>query len=352
MHLIRWAAPALLLAGAALAQPSSKNPNLERAQKILEELKYAEAAKSLDAAWNTPGNDHETVLEILKLQAVVAATLGQFDRARQLFRSLLYLAPDYELPEADLGPKVISTFFEAKGRVTADNVLRFEALPTERDEQRVQQIGVSVKADPLKLARSVRFHTRIGVDNWQIKDARLTEGTASLPIEAPSLEWWAELLGEKDRVLALVGSPGKPLLTAKAAPVATSPSLLPPPTPAPEVSLEATAASRPNLKPFAYAAAGAGVVALIAGIGVGAKAASIKGEIDGAMRESDGAISGISRSRAVELNDQMQGKASAANALFVTGAVLVGTGVALYFLSGDVKVAPTPSGVVVGGNLP
>jgi hypothetical protein len=351
MRFFRALTAALLVASPAFAQPADVNPFLEKAQKILEELKYAEAAKMLEAAWASPGNDHATTLEILKLQGVVAATLGNSDKARQYFRGLLYLAPDFVLPEGDLGPKVISTFYEAKGRVTEANVLRVEALPPERDDSMVHSIAVGVKTDPLKLAKTIRFHTRIGSGPWTQNEVALAEGKATQPIGGASVQWWAEAVGDKDRALALVGSAPSPIVTTRTegAPVATN---LEPADPTDTAVPQVVVSTRPNLRPVAYGVAGAGALSLIIGIIVGAKASALKGEIDGAKRESDGSISGITRARAVELNGQMQGTATAANALMVSGLVLAGTGVAIYFLSGPVKVAPTSDGVVVGGNLP
>src|SRR5688572_13755520 len=128
---MRTLAPVVIL---LLAPPAfAENEHLQKARQIVEELQYAEAAHALDAAWNSAGNDRETVLEILRLQAVVAATLGQPERARQLFRTLCYLAPDFVLSTADLGPKVTALFYEARGRILIDGALEFVAAVPRRN---------------------------------------------------------------------------------------------------------------------------------------------------------------------------------------------------------------------------
>lgn len=321
----------------------TRNPNLEHAQKILEELKYTEAARSLEAAWATPGNDRETVLEILKLQAVVAATVGQTDRARTFFRSLLYLAPDFDLQEGDLGPKTMSLYYEAKGRVTADNVLVFERLPTEKDAVTVRRISVRVKSDPLKLGLTVRFHARVVKSQWEVKDSPLVENSASVVVGGAAVAWWAELLGEKDRTLARVGSLDQPIVDST--PAATQA----PPAPA-------AAVSRPreplNLRPLSYGLAGAGALAAVTGLIFGISSNNAKGELDAAARDSAGRITGITRVQGLALDDRVRTRATVADTLFVTAVALVGTGALLFYVSRDVKVGVSPAGVAIAGSLP
>jgi hypothetical protein len=331
-----------LVSVSAFAQTPGANADLARAQKSLEELRFSEAGKSLDAAWLTAGNDRPTVLEILKLQAVVAASLGQADRARTLFRTLLYLAPDFALPEGDLGPKVLSLYYEARGRVSVEGALRFEPGPIARDARQVRQISVQL-TDTQRLAKNVRFHSRAPVLSWAERIVPVEGNAAALSVELPAVEWWAELLGEKDRVLSQVGSADQPILTAKAAALEPDPD---------QPQAGGVGGALPNLKPVAYGVAGAGAVAGIVGLVFGIRSNNQRNQIEGAARDADGRVIGITREKALSVNAQLRTSATAANALFVTSAVLIGTGVVLYFVSPDVKVTASPAGVALGGSLP
>lgn len=332
-------AAALLYALPGFSQIEGKNPDLERAQQSLEALRYAEAGKALDAAWQAPGNDREAVLEILKLQAVVAASLGQQDRARSLFNTLLYLAPDFELPESDLGPKVMSLFYEAKGRVSVGGALKAEPGPINRDERLVHDVTLKV-TDAQKLARAVRFHSRPPVLNWSEEVVPLQEGQASLSVEAPAVEWWAEVLGEKDRVLFRLGSADQPIGARVLVPEGSRQLLV------------VSGGAGPNLKPVAYVVAGAGVVAGITGLVFGIRSNNQKNQIVASERDADGRVTGISRARALEVNELQKTSATLANALFATAIVLVGTGVVLYLVSPDVSVSASPSGLAFAGSFP
>ncbi len=340
MRLWPLLAAATLVSAAALGQTAEKNPDLARGQKSFEELKYAEAAKSLDTAWATPGNDHQTVLKILELQAVVAATLGQQDRARVLFRALLYLAPEFKLPEGDLGPKVLSLYFEAKGRASVEGTLRLEVGPIARDQRNVYQLSVNV-ADIQRLGRRVRFHTRAPGGGWAARDAAVAEGPTVLDVEAPAIDWWAELVGDKDRVVGQLGSAGEPIVTRVNVLI-----------PAERLQPVAVSSAPLNLRPVAYVVAGAGAAAAIVGLVFGIRANNQSHQILDAAKDADGRISGVTRARALELNGQQKTSATIANTMFVGAAALVGTGVALYFLSADVSVSGSPGGIAVGGSLP
>lgn len=323
----------VVLVAVTLAQ----NPDLVRAQAAFEGLKYADAARALEAAWAAPGNDRETVLEVLKLQAIVAAATGQVDRARTLFRTLLYLAPEFVLPEGDLGPKVMTLFYEAKGRVAVNGVLQLVARPPVRDGDKVREVGVQV-TDPQALGQSFRFHHRAPGFEWTVTPAPLVEGVAVLAVDLPTVEWWAELLGENDRGLARLGSADQPISTAKDAPARV-------PAPAAAVSARPTS----PLKPVGIVVAGLGVVAGIAGGVFGLSANGQKALIENASRDGSGRVTGITRQTALQLNEQQKTSATLANTLFVASGALVAAGVVLYVLAPDASVSAGAGGVSVGG---
>jgi hypothetical protein len=340
------------LSAPAFAGPPEPSARLSKARALFDELKFAEAAKAADAAWNADGNDRATVLELLKLQGVTFAIMGQTDKARAAFRALLVLDPEAKLAGDEMGPKVMNPFFEAKGRVTTEGSLRFEAAAPTLAGERVARLNVAVSADPLQMARKVRFSMRAAPGAWTTAEVQVKQGAASVEALAGVAEWWAELLGEHGRVLALVGAADKPL--AVAAPARpTEPVAVVPAAPAEAVAPVATAeAPRSGPRLASYGLWGGSVAAAAGGLYFGVASSGARAQLDQAARDSQGRVTGLTRVRALELDTQVRNQATVANVLFGTAAALAGVGVALYLLPSDVAVAATPQGVFIAGVMP
>src|SRR4051812_31920323 len=95
----------------ALVMPGQANASLEAAQRAVSELRYPDARPLLAKARLTPSLDRKTLLEILWLQGLVSASLGQGDAARTAFRTLLSIDPDFT-PNKEQPPKVMTPFYE------------------------------------------------------------------------------------------------------------------------------------------------------------------------------------------------------------------------------------------------
>ncbi|MHB8878842.1 MAG: hypothetical protein ACYC8T_34510, partial [Myxococcaceae bacterium] len=201
----------MLAATSSLAATPEPNPRLAKVKRLFEELKFSEAARAADDAWALQGNDRDTVIELLKLQGVTAAIMGQADRARAAFRALLVIDPEAMLVGEDLGPKVMGPFFEAKGRAANEGALRLEAAAPTLEGARVERLNAKVSSDPLQMARRVRFSTRAPGKAWMTAEAPVKQGQATLSVGAEQLEWWAELLGDHGQVLAIAGGAEEPL---------------------------------------------------------------------------------------------------------------------------------------------
>jgi len=342
------AVAAWLLAAPAFAGAPDPNPRLAKARALFDELKFTDAAKAADVAWNTDGNDRATVLEILKLQGLTAAITGQPDKARAAFRALLVLDPEAKLEGEELGPKVTNPFFEAKGRAGTEGTLRFEATAPTLSGARLGRLNVSVPADPLLMARKVRFSTRAVGAAWKTAEAPVKKGAATLAVGADTVDWWAELLGEHSRVLAVVGAADLPLSTGAAPGPAGNEAAVSPGAEVPPL----VAAEVPRSRLAAYGIWGGAAVAAAGGIWFGLSSSGAKAQLDGATLDPQGRVIGLTRVRALELDNQVRSQATVANVLFGTAAVLAGVGVALYLLPGETVVAATPQGIFVAGVLP
>jgi hypothetical protein len=332
----------LLLALPAWGEPP--NPDLARASLLLEELRYAEASKALEAARARPGNDRDTLLRILELQGVVAAMLQQPSRARAAFQTLAVLAPDHQLM-GDYAPRVVTPFFEAKGWV-ADQAaeLRFEAAAT-KTENFIEGLSVQVQKDVLKLTRAVRFHLRPDRAAWRAEAVPLAEGKASLTVKGERVQWWAELLDERQAVLALVGSDTAPLneLSPRLEALTRAPKV-------PTVTSESPFG--PPMRIASYALMGVAVGTGAMGGYFGLRARGARSQVEGATVDDRGLTTGLTQREALELDQRARSSARLANILFgVAGATAIAGGT-LWVLGKPVTVAATPVGVTVGGELP
>ena len=321
--------PSLLLVALGAA-----NPDLDQGVQLMNDLRYPEAARALDAAWKRPDNDRPTVLKILELKAVIAAILEQPGRARTSFRMLLSIAPEYQLG-AHYAPRVMTPYLEAKSWAADRGALRFEAEA--RPEGAPVEAGVAavVSNDPLKLAREVRFHVRAG-GQWRTSVMPLVQRRVGLAVQGPRVEWWAELLGESGAVLELLGSEARPLVWG-AAPL---PMPLPPPVarvavPARPADPSPPAAARgPGLSALGWGLVALGGAAAGAGGYFGWRSAQARARIAGAGVGPDGVTIGLTQRDAYALDAGARQDAVIANVLFGVGAAAGAGGAGVFVISG------------------
>lgn len=328
-----WVALASISINAFAADAS-----LERAQQLLSDLKYREAAAALDAAWKAPGNSREEVLTILQLQGIVAASIGQGLQAREAFTALLTLDPSRRLP-ADLPPKVMTFFYEARGRVDERGPLEVTAAPPAAHGGALQ-LAIVVK-DPIALAVTARFHLQPAGGPWTTVSVPLQKGRATAEVKASSAKWWLELLNAQSGVLLALGAEAEPLLAG------TAPST--PQSPVSAVTPEApgglTVSVRHPWRPYSYVALGVGVACLIAGVALGVRSASLLDQVKSLPVDGQGKVVGYTQQQGYDLDSQQRTFAALANVCYVAGGVLAAAGLGLFFFGPeDSALALVPSG--------
>jgi hypothetical protein len=335
---------------AAVAQ-AAENEDLARAEQLMDALRYSDAAKALDAARAQPGLDRPTLLRILELQGIVAASMGRVDQARSAFRLLVSLDPERSL-KGKFSPKVTAPFYEAKGWVVENGGLRFEAAPPLLGQGTVDAVVVRVPADPMKAGDKVRFHLREGGGEPRVVEAKLEGGAARAETRGNPVAWWAELLGDRAEVLALIGSEEAPLTAqAEGGAAVTTTS----PTGTPQVTQAGRGSDKPLLRTLSYVALGGGVVALGAGGVFGIQSSVARGQLASAERDSLGRVTGMTQRQAVELDQRARDNAVLANVLFGAGGALAVAGGVLWLSSAEAPVAvvlPTGNGFAISGVLP
>ncbi|MBS1150503.1 MAG: uncharacterized protein H6Q89_2201 [Myxococcaceae bacterium] len=333
----------LFLSAALLVASVPENPDLKRGEELFAEYKYPEAIKALARARAVKGLDRESLLRILELTGVSAGQQRQTAVAQAAFREMLVLDPTRQLA-TEYAPRVMTPFYEVRQQVLEAGALEFKPRPAVTGPAGVESVGVSLVRDPLGMARGVRFHL-LSADGWKELAAPLKGGGAILPVGAPEARWWAELLGENESVLALVGSEAAPRVEAPAPAVAIAPRN------EPIVEVKQARAGSP-LRGISYAVLGGAAVSAGVGAWFGVQSADAFAQIRRASVDGSGRIDGLTERRAHELDAQGKQNATIANALFITAGALAVGGVVIWFLGAPVTVSPAPAGVVVAGALP
>ncbi len=341
--------PAALLSAALVAAVlAAPNADLKKAEEQFAQFKYAEARASLAKARAAKGLERPTLLRILELQGIAAGQLRQAAQAEAAFRELLVLDPGHKL-EQEYAPRVMTPFMEAGGFATEKGALELRAGPAVSTADSVESVAVEVAKDPLSMARGVRFHVQGPGGAWRTVDAALKDGKATLGTRAPEVRWWAELLGDNEAQLALVGSEAAPQVDRPPAPVAAA---LPPPVKPPPVDVPAVTSRSSPLRPVSFAVLGGALVAGGLGGFFGWRSSDAFGQLNRALSASTGTVTGLTERQAYELNASGKQNATIANALFISAGALAVGGVVLWWLGAPVELAPAPGGVMVSGSFP
>jgi len=318
------------------------NPELERAEKLFEQFKYAEARAAAARAKVAPGLDRPSLLRVLELQGVAAGQLRQSAAAEAAFRELLVLDSSHQL-QAEYAPRVTTPFLSARGWVGANGALEMESEVTLAGLL-IERLVLKVK-DPLKLVRRARLHVEEN-GAWHEEDAALSQGIAQWPVSRAEVRFWVELLGDNGAQLLLLGSPDAPRLEAGPRPI----SLVPPPPP-PPVMETAVGRAPSAVRTASYFVVGAGVIAAGVGVVFGYRSSAAFGQVEGATKDSTGRVTSLTERDATALLSSGRELAIVANALFISAGALGLSGVLMWVLGGEVKVTPTPGGLALAGSF-
>jgi hypothetical protein len=356
----------------SVALAEARSADLDKASRQIVDQKYEAAVRTLEVAARQNGNRHDTVLRILELQGVAYAQQGQEAKAKAAFQQLLSLDPKRELSSKYKEHAKAQKAFDAAQAWLADNPpMEVAAEPAAVDGTgKVMQIAVKVKNDSLKLARKVRFNVRPDGLKWSELEVDIQGSYAAAGTDAESVDWYAEVLGERDAVLIVVGSQRFPIREGKGAPppakkeeprkVAEEPKRKLEPEPEPErppemvvKEPEPSGGGSPALRGIGYTALGLGVASLLGGTIMGLEYQVTLGEVTrrSMMRNTVGAINGITQDQAFGMEKRAILQAQIANTLWAAGGGLLLVGSLLWFLGRDVFVAPAGSGVTVSGRF-
>ncbi len=327
-------------------------PELATAETAMSKYKYADALAALKKARVAKGLDRPSLLRILELQGIAAGQQRQSAQAIAAFTELLTLDPTHKL-DGDFAPRVTTPFLEAGQTVTEQGALEPKPAPPSIAGRKVAGLTLEIPRDPLKQVRSVVFHFNAGA-GWQSQSAVPSGGKATIALDAAEVSWWAELMGDNDAHLVLVGSEQAPIAAAPPPPMVVA---TPPPPPPPEV-VKPAAAGLPPLRIVSFVAGGLGLAAAGTGLFFGARSSSTLQALTAARAQKDAAgnVIGVTERDALARGTQAASDGTIANALFLTAGALVATGVVLFILGAPAEGAAasltlTPTGLVFSGSF-
>lgn len=346
-----------MIALASLTAFAQRNPDLEKAQQLLAAKKYDAALKSIEAAAKKGGLERESMLTLLESRGLAQASLGQTEKAEESFRAVLQLEPKRELTGKYTG-KVVPVIAAAKEWFKANGSIEVGPLDPGTENGRVKQISLFVRNDPLKLVRKAKFYVRKDGGAWKPVEANMANGAAATDVDGDVIEWWAELLTERNDQLMFLGSAGKPV--KQSAPAPTPVAVAKVEEKKPDAPVETTLVPAAPAKTEEVVSVSQQPITRMSPLrttgfvllGVGAVAAGVGtyfGVTSNSQRETVKASLASGGYDPVELYNRDQTaitNATIANALWIGGGAVAATGLLFAILGTDVVVTPGGGGGV------
>jgi hypothetical protein len=258
--LVLCAAQGASARGTSKPRPEQTAPppaDLETAERQYAELDYEEANRTAERFLQQRGLTHDQLVRGYRVLALTSAILDHGDDAREAFELLLTYSPDYQA-DPNLGPKVTTPFFEARGFWRGQRTRPgLEVVTTARaTDSAILRITTR---DPTHLVQALILGYRWGPSSaYTSKPVAVGEAvqieTTPAPEGATRIDYYVQALDRRDNVVFEAGNPGSPKSVVLEAPP-------PPPPPIPEKHGGSVLTS-----PVFWGV----VVAVVAGGGVGA----------------------------------------------------------------------------------
>jgi hypothetical protein len=186
---------------------------LEAAEQAYADLDYASAIRHADEAIAHGALGHAALVRAYRVSAVSHAALEQSGPAKDAFRKLLTIDPEYELDRA-LSPKVQTPYFEARGDWRAELVHPGLDVTSLLAQNEPGTLRVTTRGFA-GLVKEVVVGFRWGLAGQPATMHLAPSARMDVPVPAPPLgtsrcEYWVQALDEHDDVLFEVGNPLMP----------------------------------------------------------------------------------------------------------------------------------------------
>jgi hypothetical protein len=207
---------ALVAPRVARAADPRVQQDLEQAEQALVNLDYDNANKVAQRLVATRGLSHEQLVRAYRVLALTDAVLDKEQQAREAFQLLLTYDPSYA-GDPNLGPKVQAPFMEARGFWRAQAVQPGAEASVAVHAAEPGTIRLTVR-DPLHAGKRAIIGYRWGSDGpFQTTPVAVTEGSSAEvpppPAGTSRLDYYAQVLDDRDSVVFEVGNPNAPKTT-------------------------------------------------------------------------------------------------------------------------------------------
>jgi|JI10StandDraft_1071094.scaffolds.fasta_scaffold75587_4 hypothetical protein len=310
----------LLLGGVATT-------NLQRAKKEVSELKFRQAAATLELVSKAEGLSADEVRLFFELKARAAASLGKEDEARASFEQLLELSPGFTL-QGRASPKLTGPLFEARATVERQGALLLTLTPNE-SQGLVESVTISLKG-PLQRVKQLRVVVTAGGTPGEVVVTPDRLATP-VPIKATSATVSVVVEGLRGWQLATMSQ------RFEATPVVSTPPPPPRLTPiaAPTNEVQVAPARTHAVRTAGQVTLGVGAAVLATGIGFFAFGKSASTRFDEAVGAQMNGVLPLTISQARQLDADVTIGRTGSTVAWIGAGVLVVTGVVLWLLDGS-----------------
>jgi hypothetical protein len=192
------------------------------AERAMTELRYDDARALVTGLVAAGHHSRAELLAIDREAAEVASVFDGPEAGEREYRRLLVLDPKAMPPRQT--PVFAVPFARARRWQAQAGALRAtHEPPSGLSETGATELAVRVQSDPLAMVWGLRLHRRPAGGWWSDRDVVEVAGTqVTLPPESGAVDYYLELLDERQDVLDSLGSPAAPFrlapATARAAP--------------------------------------------------------------------------------------------------------------------------------------
>jgi hypothetical protein len=304
---------------------------LDDAQKQIKDLQYAQASKTLKKVAAESDLSRDQVLQFYELSGIVAASMGDAKAARESFRRLLLLAPDFAL-KGRLAPRVTTPFAEARAAAREEPPFTIKVERTRVEGSLVTGLTVQ-RTGPIGWMKDVALR----VDEEGVS-REIIVGAAAGQVTVRGARVTATATARDARGWVLIATEPVTFETPRASPAVEKPIALTAP-PSPPLTVADVEPEAPRYRPLAIGFGIAGGLALAGGIAAGVAMRGAENQARSATTDSNGVVTTLTRVQALALDEQAHQWATVANIGFVAAGVLVAAGVTTWIL-GSPRVTP------------
>ncbi|MGH7282313.1 MAG: hypothetical protein ACRELY_12360 [Polyangiaceae bacterium] len=205
---------------AAFAGPKE---DLEKAEQAYANLDYEAANKTAQSVVKQHGLTHAELVRAYRIIGVTHAILDHDDAARDAFVMLLTYEPDYQADQ-NLGPKVTTPFYEARGFWRGQPVKPGIDATATVHAKAAGSLKVTVR-DPSHIVKRAEVGYRWGATG-SFKTKAVTTGdpnnvdVAEAPMGTTRFDYYVQAFDDKDNAVLESGNPTTPkTVTVPAEPV-------------------------------------------------------------------------------------------------------------------------------------